>query len=475
MSFSGNVGGSGGGHHHRCAHLAPAFALADQPPAKRMRTDNNASQNDTCARSASSTSSPFPFSSPFQPSGTQAAHANGKHSHPSFIISPDRDCKFGAGQFAPIACAQHSNGGAASAGGSSFDANLNSPAPAAAAALWFGATSAPAAEGGAVMQITQDSVSDIDEPPPSMHECESNKEQTPREWWKQPRPAATDGAGIGTARSSSTTSAAAAAAVFSALSASSSFSSLAPHGAAVTSSAAAARCHVCNVNEAPPLQSSDHAESYASAGTGAGTAAHHHPSHSHGSPYVAKGLSHHSPAFHAAGHQQHGSYQNQHLPQAPATTAGATTSTRQKNSLLSYFQVRKPPAVCSTPSRPTSSVSSGAANSSTPHPHTHSPPPPPMPTWGRRHHRRRSSPARTANGRRVPPAPGTASPAPSGTAPSARPSTTTSPGRSVCSVWTAITTRMLWQWGLSRRLAPMAAAWTWRSRFVDKDVVNRVM
>ena len=370
---NGGAGGSGGGgHHHPGAHPAPAFGLADQPPAKRMRTDKNATSqnNDTCAASASSaTSSPFPFSSPFQPSGTQTA--SGKPSHPSFIISPDRDCKFGAsggaGQFAPIACALHSNGAAASGGTTT---NLNSPAPA--AALWFGATPAPAAEGGAVMQITQDSASDIDEPPPSMYERDSNKEQAPREWWKQPRPATTDGAGIGTARSSSTTSGAAAAAVVSSLSASSSFSSLAPHGAAVTSSAATARCHVCNVNEAPPLQSSDHAESYASAGTGAGTAAHHHPSHSHGSPYLANGLSHHSPAFHAAGHQQHGSYQNQHLPLAPATTAGATTSTRQKNSLLSYFQVRKPPAVCSTPSRPTSSVSSGAANSSTPHPHTHS-------------------------------------------------------------------------------------------------------
>lgn len=358
MSFSS---GEGGGQHHSRAHPAPAFGLADQPPAKRMRrTDNNAFQNDAAAQtragSASSTTSPFPFSSPpFQRSGTQTA--NDGHAHPSFIISPDRDWKFGAfggaGHHAPIACAQHSA------------SSWNSPAPAA-AALWFDATPAPTAESGAVMQITQDSISDIDEPPPPMQ----SKEQKPREWWKQ-RPATIDGAG--TTRSSTTSAAAAAAAASSSLSASSSFSSLALHGAAVPLSSATTRCHVCNVNEAPPLQSLDQAESYASAGAHCDRA--HQPSHWHGSPYVANGLSHHSPAFHAAGHRQHANHYSQHLPQTLATTegAGAPAPARQKNSLLSYFQVRKPPAVCSTPSRPTSSCSSsGAANSSTPHPHTHS-------------------------------------------------------------------------------------------------------
>ena len=366
MSFSG---GDGGRHHAR-AHPAPAFGLADQPPAKRMRTTAvNSFQNDAAAAAAqpragsASSTSPFPFSSP----PFQQLTSDKQHSHPSFLISPDRDCKFGAfggaDQYAPIA--QHSN---ISSGGCGTN-NLNSPAPA--AALWFGATPAPTADSGGlqsgtVMQITQDSISDIDEPPPSMHE---SKQQTPREWWKQ-RPAAGAGTGAGTS----------AAAPSSSLSASSSFSSLAPQGAAVAAVSGTTRCHVCNVNEAPPLQSSDVEVYSGGAGACAGTGAHHQTSHLNGSPFVANGIRHHSPAFHSAGHRQHADYHNQqqHMPQTPASTRAVTANAaagapvRQKNSLLSYFQVRKPPAVCSTPSRPASFPSSSGANSSTPHSQTHS-------------------------------------------------------------------------------------------------------
>ena len=76
---------------------------------------------------------------------------------------------------------------------------------------------------------------------------------------------------------------------------------------------------------------------------------------------------------------------------------------------------------------------------------------------------RRSSPARTASGRRVPPAPVIVNPAPNATAPSARLSITTSPGRSESSAWTATTMLTPWPLGRSRR-PPIMAAWTWRSR-----------
>jgi len=341
------------------AHPAPYLGMADQPPTKRMRTNNARNEAAAAAataaqpRACSASSSPFPFSFPFQPSDNIQT-TNDEDAHPSFIISPDRDCKFGTN-------------------------NLNSPAPAAhahaAAALLFGATPVPAAESApesvAVMQISQDCASDVDEPPLSMHESE----QTPREWWKQ-RPAACS-TGTGTASAAPPP-----------LSASSSFSSLAHRGAAA---AAALTCHVCNVNEAPPVQTSD-GEVDVDAGTGA-----RHPSHLNGSPYVANGPHHSSPAFNnVAGHPAHnhdhhyGNFQNQGMMLTPASHAAINSApTRQKNSLLSYFQVRKAPAVCSTPSRPTSSNNTGRfgpartpaatvasvsyiVNSSMHHPQTHS-------------------------------------------------------------------------------------------------------
>ena len=355
-----------GGHRHARAHPAPAFGLADQPPTKRMRTAADSAQNNYYGNDATSSTTRAGSASPFPPppSGGPPASNNGQHPHPSFIISPERDCRFDA---VSAADGQHAPAARYLMTGSS-DSHLNSWAPPAAALLFGAAAAAPAAselghESEAVMKITQDSVSDIDEPLSSTEQ----PGPAPREWWKQ-RPA------------TETASAAAAAPT---LSASSSFSSLAPHGAA----AAVTRCHVCNVNEAPLLSSSDVGASAGPVGGGA-----QYPWHLNGSPFVANGPHHHpSPAFTNGRH--HGNYQGQSLlqMQTAATTVSApvvaaAAPTKQKNSLLSYFQVRKPPAASSTPSRPPSSTrfgppaqtppvasnafSPGAHSSMTPHPQT---------------------------------------------------------------------------------------------------------
>ena len=166
------------------------------------------------------------------------------------------------------------------------------------------------------------------------------------------------------------------------MSASSSFSSLAPHGAA----AAVTICHVCNVNEAPPLSSSDVGASAGPVGGGA-----QYPWYLNGSPFVANGPHQHpSHALINGRHQSNCQDQSLLQMQTAATTVTApvtaAASTKQKNSLLSYFQVRKPPAASSTPSRPPSSTrfgppaqtppvasnafSPGAHSSTTPHPQT---------------------------------------------------------------------------------------------------------